>query len=368
MKRLTFIDNLRILLTALVVVHHVAIAYGGSGGWYHISPSADNEPLGLLLTWMLAVNQSFFMSFFFFLAAYFTPFSLKRKGSKAFIKDRFIRLGIPLAVFTLVLNPLLVYGIRIYNGETEGSLAQVWWAMITKYIGPGPLWFVFTLLIFSLLYVFVNRMRKISEKPRAFRFPGNLTIFLFIITSGLLAFGIRLFYPVGQSWFGLQFGYFVLYIAFFVLGIIAAQSKWLENLKHSQVNFWFSIALFAILFMPFFSYFSRHLGDNYSGGFNLQAFFYAMWEPFVCVGMILKLIDIFQSRFNQAGKIFKCLAASAYTVYIIHPFFVIGITMLLDMMTMTPALKFLLNSALTISLCFVCAEIIRKIPGFNHVL
>jgi glucan biosynthesis protein C len=30
--RLLYIDNLRILLTILVILHHLAIIYGGSGG------------------------------------------------------------------------------------------------------------------------------------------------------------------------------------------------------------------------------------------------------------------------------------------------------------------------------------------------
>jgi peptidoglycan/LPS O-acetylase OafA/YrhL len=33
-RRNASFDNLRVLLTLLVIFHHVAIAYGGSGGWY----------------------------------------------------------------------------------------------------------------------------------------------------------------------------------------------------------------------------------------------------------------------------------------------------------------------------------------------
>ena len=37
-KRLFFLDNLRICLTILVILHHAAIAYGGVGDWGVISP------------------------------------------------------------------------------------------------------------------------------------------------------------------------------------------------------------------------------------------------------------------------------------------------------------------------------------------
>ena len=33
--RLLYIDNLRILLTILVIMHHFAIGYGGPGGFYY---------------------------------------------------------------------------------------------------------------------------------------------------------------------------------------------------------------------------------------------------------------------------------------------------------------------------------------------
>jgi len=92
--RLFHIDNLRIYLTLLVIVHHAAIAYGGSGSWPVRDPSVDAiSPI--FLVFFMAINQTYFMSAFFLLAGYFTPRSLERKGSRRFLIDRLIRLGIP---------------------------------------------------------------------------------------------------------------------------------------------------------------------------------------------------------------------------------------------------------------------------------
>jgi peptidoglycan/LPS O-acetylase OafA/YrhL len=38
-ERDLYIDRLRTVMTALVVVFHAAITYGGSGGWFGIRPS-----------------------------------------------------------------------------------------------------------------------------------------------------------------------------------------------------------------------------------------------------------------------------------------------------------------------------------------
>jgi len=40
--RLYFIDNLRILLITLVVLHHLAITYGHTGGWYYYEGQPDD--------------------------------------------------------------------------------------------------------------------------------------------------------------------------------------------------------------------------------------------------------------------------------------------------------------------------------------
>jgi len=37
-NRVTYLDNLRILLTILVIVHHVAASYGEVGVWYYTEP------------------------------------------------------------------------------------------------------------------------------------------------------------------------------------------------------------------------------------------------------------------------------------------------------------------------------------------
>ena len=78
-SRLSYLDNLRIYLTVLVIVHHASIAFGVGGDWLVDDPSVD-EISPIFLTFFTAVNQSYFMSAFFLLAGYFTPRSLEKKG------------------------------------------------------------------------------------------------------------------------------------------------------------------------------------------------------------------------------------------------------------------------------------------------
>ena len=104
--RLAFIDNLRVLLVILLIWHHSAVTYGAEGSWHYYERPADILTAALL-TLFAAVNQAFFMAFYFAIAAYFTEAALQRRGARRFVADRLLRLGVPLAFQILVIGPLL---------------------------------------------------------------------------------------------------------------------------------------------------------------------------------------------------------------------------------------------------------------------
>ena len=102
--RLLFVDDIRVFLTILVVLHHLMVIYAGTGNWPYTEGMQDasaamqgdvSEALG---GWFCAVNQAYFMDLFLLISAYFVPGSYDRKGAGRFLKDRLIRLGIPLAL------------------------------------------------------------------------------------------------------------------------------------------------------------------------------------------------------------------------------------------------------------------------------
>src|SRR6516162_5829406 len=94
-SRMLFVDNLRVLLISMVVIQHVAVTYGAVGSWYYRDP-ATNLLTGIILTTWTGIGMASGMGFFFLIAGYFTPGSYDRKGSKSFLLDWLVRLGIPL--------------------------------------------------------------------------------------------------------------------------------------------------------------------------------------------------------------------------------------------------------------------------------
>lgn len=83
LPRVGYLDNIRVFLTGLVVLHHFAITYGAPGWWFYVEQPVDGLT-GAVLFPFVAINQAYFMGFFFLLSAYLLPGSLKRKGRKQY--------------------------------------------------------------------------------------------------------------------------------------------------------------------------------------------------------------------------------------------------------------------------------------------
>ncbi len=103
--RLYGLDNLRVLLTALVVLHHAAVTYSHIPLWYYVEPPHDGSATALDV--FLALNQAYFMGFFFLIAGFFTPGAVDRKGVGRFVRDLVVVTALGIALSGL-LAPAIV--------------------------------------------------------------------------------------------------------------------------------------------------------------------------------------------------------------------------------------------------------------------
>ena len=234
--RLLFIDNIRVFLTILVILHHLMVIYAGSGLWIY-NENRQDDITAVVGRWFCSFNQSYFMGLFLLISAYFVPGAYNRKGAGRFLKDRLIRLGIPLVVYGWIIRPIWIF----IAWSIPGSF---WNWYISEYfkdygiIGGGPLWFIETLLIFALLYALYREIfaphptKPIPDAP----FPGNRRMILFAFLLGITTYLIRLWFPQNTSIteLNLQLANFPQYIALFVLGLMAYPRNWLMTSLKKQ--------------------------------------------------------------------------------------------------------------------------------------
>lgn len=379
--RMFFVDNLRILLIVLLIMHHLMITYGHSGMWYYLEGRPD-DITNLVATLFTAVNQAFFLAFFFMISGYFTPGSYDRKGPWPFLKDRLLRLGIPLLFYIVVIDPLIVYVLSVTvrgSGGTLGSfLARYFKGQYVENfsLATGPLWFVEALLIFAILYVVWRLLTKTPVTPAQpeGKAPSSIAIAVFALVLGVVTFVVRIWLPVGWNFepLNLQFPYFPQYIALFVVGIIAYRGNWFLGISKRMGRLWLGIAAFCILvLLPLVFVLGGALEGRvapFLGGVSWQSFALSVWEQFVCVGMVIGLLIWFRERLNRQGVLAKGLAASAYTVYLIHAPVLVLLALALRGIGLHALLKFVLVAPLAIALCFLIANYLRQLPLVRRIL
>jgi len=373
--RLFHIDNLRIYLTLLVVVHHAAIAYGGSGSWPVRDPAVDAiSPF--FLVFLNAVNQTYFMSVFFLLSGYFTPRSWERKGSRRFLTDRLIRLGIPILVYTTVIQ--LIIDIMIVR-FLRGSSVPLWTIIKSNALTyeAGHLWFLQVLLLFAVIYVIFRALTEgaPSEPLQLYRdrFPPDAVLFLSVAALAALTFAMRLVFPVGEWFLRIQPGHFVLYAFCFYVGVLAYRGDWFRRLSRAQARRWGIMSLVVtLLFFPMGILGGALEGEEslakFSGGLHWQALVNAVWETFLMVGITVFLLYFFRERYNRTGPVVKSMTANVYTVYIIHQPIIIALNILMLPVRIPSISKFVVVSLVAILLCFLLSTLIRRIPYTRRVL
>jgi len=368
--RLLFIDNLRILLIVLVVLHHLAITYGAPGSWYYKEGEPDMIET-ILFSLFAAINQAFFMGFFFMISGYFTPGSYDKKGAWQFFKDRSLRLGIPLLFYIIFIDPLINYVLALSKGFT-GSFQYFIGLYISNYkgLGSGPLWFLEALLIFAGAYILWRLLVKDKYGERII--PGNTTIAIFAIILGIITFIVRIWLPIGWNFelLNLQIPFFPQYIAMFIIGLIAYRGNWFLQISQKKGEFWSKTTLVSIMFLPILFVSGAPEGDPsaFLGGLHWQAFAYALWEQILCAAIIITLLVFFRENYNNQGRLLKAMSASAYTVYIFHAPVIVLLALSFRGVIMDPLLKFVLVAPLAVGLCFLFSDYIRKLPIARSIL
>jgi fucose 4-O-acetylase-like acetyltransferase len=327
----------------------------------------------VLLTVFVSVNQAFFMGFFFLLAGYFSVASYDRKGALPFLRDRLVRLGIPILAYGYVLGPMTIALAGVERGE---PFLEHWGALMRDgYFNIGPLWFALALLLFSLAYVLWRVLARRAGSGAGF-VPRQAHLLAAAIATGAAAFLLRLWVPVGQERWMLQVGYFASYVVLFAGGCATARSHWLERIDARTARTWRILAWVCapLLFVyGLAAGAARGLPFDTSGGWTLPALVYAFWEPFVAWGIILGMLWRFRSRFGSRssgapGGAWSTWPGCAYAAYIVHSPVVVGLGLLLGHAALPNSLRFAVAGAGGIVVSFLLGRLLVQIPGARRVL
>ena len=365
-QRTAFFDHIRVVLTALVILHHCAIMFGAPGGWY-LTMSTEVVAERVPLTMFVSIDQAFFMGFFFLLSGYFGAASIARHGPSHFMRERLLRLGLPVIVYGWLIGPMTMALAGMVNGAP--FLAH-WAALLAAHAFElGPLWFALTLLYFSAALLLWRQLSgpRCAGPPWT---PGHGALLAAALFTGAGAFLLRLWMPVGSERWLLQIAYFSSYIVLFASGVALAPGKWLELVGPNIARPWRVVSYITIPLLFVYGVLAGALEGkpfNTAGGWNLPALAYAFWEPFVAWGIILTMLWRFRVA-PRRSPVWAQLGPCAFAAFIIHPPVLVAMGLLLAHQPWPNSVKFLIAGVAGLALSFLLARLLLTIPGARRIL
>ncbi|HEX2980330.1 MAG TPA: acyltransferase [Anaerolineaceae bacterium] len=375
--RLAYVDAIRTVLIILVIMVHAAVTYGSLGDWTYEDPRQD-ELSAVLLSFFVIACQAFFMGLYFFLSGIFTPQSYERKGVGAFWKDRLLRLGIPMVVYTWGLAKLPNYINDIANEGLQMSFGRYFVARFWAEADEGPTWFIFALLVFTLGYTLWRLVTHRAQSSWVHHVPApSMPILLMVgFVMALLTFSVAQVLPIGQMYdvfgiFSLQLQFFPTYIILFIAGVLAYRNDWLTQLPQKQLRFWawFSAGLLVTLpaMLLLGGAAEDHL-DEFMTGLNPRCVAMSLWLGFACIAFSMTVTLWMRSIVRPGNPFARFCAPNNYAVYLIHPLVLVPITLGLSSLSWIGLGKFALASVFTVMICYAFANLLRKVPGMKQVL
>ena len=341
--RVAYLDKLKLLLVAVIIAGHGALAYGDLESAWPYQDVQEVELAGVTNVALSAVvlpAALFAMGLFFLISGLLTPGSVTRKGARTFARDRLVRLGVPLVVWTLVLWPAAIWAAHLAAGETH----SLWWPIrhADPVLDTGPMWFVEVLLVYSLAYAaWRHRHHRHGDRPSIARTRSaplsGRTLAILAVAISVATVLVRMVLPAGSG----QIGQSHLWqwpqlVAMFGLGIVAAGRGWLDPVPDRIAR---GCGFAALGGVAAFAVLGATMA---AGGVDGDVLFdrRVHWAPLalaaiegpLAVGASVWLIAQAQRRLNRPpGSLGRALGRSAYGAFLLQ-----GLVLIALMIAMRP--------------------------------
>ena len=345
-ERLYYLDHLRGLLMSLVVLVHAGII-------------VSTLPVFRGVDYIVTI---FMMPLFFMISGFFVALSFEKRGSRAVLADRTLRIALPCVVALLLINPATNYFLYVlyqgpvdlptffsyYFGYPSGTPSILNWHLQS--------WFLIVLFAFVLLTpILVPGMRQLFKHNRplalGLKYPV-VAIFLLgalIVTATVV--GRSLHYLLFQRYLqGGNFNFIVQailwYLPYYAFGIAAFYNRAILNLMQavSWPHILVGVAVAGLLDWQYDALYSahgqavaellRHLARGFAG--------------FVLCGLALKG---FLKYLNTRSTIGTFLAEASYTVFLMHFLFIAVLQGYYSAAGLTGSMMYLVTVVTVYALC-----------------
>ncbi|KZE63984.1 acyltransferase [Fictibacillus phosphorivorans] len=352
-KRHYDFDWVRVLATFMVFLYHCSMFFNPFP--WHIKNNELNA--SYILVFSLFVG-AWIMPIFFSISGISVSYGLKKRSISAFIKERFIRLGIPLVFGVLILTPPQIYIERLTNNQFKGSFfaffPHFFDGVYLDFGGTGNfaffglhLWYLLVLLVFSLLTI---PLFKWARNPVIFKKVHFVLLPTLLILAGSLK---------TQNLGGWDL---IFYLLIFVYGFYFFSS---ENFKHIVAS---TISLHAIVAICTTFLYIMWFMEGYPEPGTLENFIFYSVRTINCWSLLLCIFYLAEKYLSISNRFLKYGSEVSMPFYVLHQPVIILIAFLIRDVSWSIPVKLIFLISVSFTLIMLCYHFVIRHVSVLRIL
>lgn len=358
-RRVHYIDWLRVLAVALLVPFHSARVFDSFEPFY-----AKNAVTGGLFDTFVGVVGLWHMPLLFLLAGASTYFALAKRDGRGYLRERALRLLVPLAFGILVIVPPQGWFGAMTNAGYTGSLVAYWPTFfiprgdLSGYFGtitPAHLWFILYLFVISAAALPLVRWWRGSGEAGATQMSAALAnpwAWVLVVLTVMTASALPA--PGGQN----AFYYLVWFLLGYLLMMTPAPCETCERQR------WWLLAAAAAGTVAAVVI-SRAVGTlpRFSPGDVGFAFlrFGVGWLS------VLAILGFGKRYLDRPSPVLSYTAEASYPFYILHQTVIVAVAFYIVRLPWGTAPKFVAIMAAATALTLAGYEVVRRVPALRFL-
>ncbi|MFF2321663.1 glucans biosynthesis protein MdoC [Agrobacterium sp. NPDC058088] len=359
-------DPLRALLMLLGIPYHASLLYSHALPWdikdFETSP---------FLSALGAALVTFRMPAFFLVAGYFSTMVIGKKGRVRWLKQRFLRLGVPFIVAVLLLGPLQLFLLQL-AGVAKGDIpADSLLESLPGLLHPSEqwimhLWFLPALIAYSVLLAVLlflaehapfthvrDWFDRLQQRHSTLFFATLCTLpvlwELMVYGASLLAAssGNRLFLLYERA-----SDPYARYLPFFLIGALLHRNRALFQ-QFRQTGLLTGIVAAGAI--------STAVTLRLKHPFSTSALL-VLVSAIAAVAASRLLIDLACRHFDRPSPLAKRMTDASFTIYLVHHPLIYTFGILFILIALPPILEFAIIVAATTATAYMLHQVMRRSP------
>lgn len=355
-KRIYFLDNLKSVIILTVIFFHASLTYKiDAPVWWYVLDTKRVLMADIFHVWA----DVFIMTIMFFISGYFALRSLERHTQSSFWKKKWLRIGLPWIVGTLLLAPHVSYIMVASRGVDMPSYIEFY---RTMFLGicyqQSQYWYLGALMALYLILALLCRARPAFLQAAAGSRPSGRLFFLLWLAG---AAGIWLINQVysDDTW-TYYLGYVLqlqptrvpMYIIYFFLGAYAYRQRWFSADGYKPDCKRWSMAFLLLSFV--YVWMRIGLVSQLDAGTFMAV--NAMLHSLFCLASVFTLLSVFERFFAGTGRYWAELSVLSYPIYFIHQNIVQEMAWLVRPLAANAFVKYFLVCGASLLLCYLVSK------------